>query len=118
MINISNRLKIYNGNVIMLPGCEPLSEFTSQSLAANMSCSNSYINLADALSAIPAATIIMFSNPKEMFFVLPDGPPSKYGCADCDSQDDWYQILKDAVPSTTVQSESTSCDVFPVPRCP
>lgn len=102
----------------MLPGCEPLSEFSSQSLAANVSCSNTYISLADAMVAIPQATIDMFMNPTERFFVLPDGPPSKYGCSDCNMQDDWYQILRDAIQTQPIEQQSGKCDVFPIPECP
>lgn len=120
MITIANKLSVLDGNIILLPGCEPLSEFSSNTLAANMACASSYITLGAALEAIPGSTVEIQSNPKKFLFVLPDGPPPGFGCNSCDSLTDWYQVLKDA--SDPVQPQAVDvpgeCDAFPIPRCP
>ncbi len=94
---IRNRLEILRGNKILVPGCEPTSAFTSPTLAENRECTVTVVDLADAIAAIPDATIISWRNPLTRFFVLPSGPPpSPDDCTkDCKRQSDWYQILRD-----------------------
>lgn len=91
---IQNRLEILRGNKILVPGCEPTSAFSSPTLAENRDCKMTVVDLADALEAIPEATVISWRNPLTRFFVLPDGPPPAMGDCDC-KQTDWYQILRD-----------------------
>ena len=95
-IKIQNKLEILRGNKIMVPGCEPTSAFTSPTLAENRDCKATVVDLADAIAAIPDATIVMWRNPRTRFFVLPSGPaPSPQNCTDCTIQRDFYQILRD-----------------------
>jgi hypothetical protein len=119
MITIANKLAVRAGNIISIPGCEPLSGFSSNTLAANMSCKSSVITLGAALEAIPGSTVEMSFNPKMFYFVLPEGPPTVFGCNTCDSGIDWYQILRDA--SIPLQPQEPNvpgpCDAFPIPRC-
>jgi len=118
MVSIANKLEVKDGNVIQVPGCEPLSELSSLTLAANIDCKSAVITLAAALEAIPGSTIEM-TKPKKIYFVLPDGPPSRYGCTTCAGIDDWYQVLREA--STPIQPQTPDvagpCDPFPIPRC-
>ncbi len=94
-ISIANKLEVLAGNVILVPGCEPTSAFTSTTLDANRKCAKSVISVADALEAIPGATLEFLRNPTKMFFVLPAGPPVMPGCNDCSSITDYYQALRD-----------------------
>ena len=98
-VAIANKLEVLLGNVIMVPGCEPVSDFTSTTLAANMQCKTSVIKVADALCKIPGSTLEFQTNPRRLFFVLPSGPPRIPGCNDCDSQPDYYAMLRDICPS-------------------
>ena len=66
-IKIQNRLEILRGNKIIVPGCEPTSAFTSPTLAENRECTASVVDLADAITAIPNATIVSFRNPRTRF---------------------------------------------------
>jgi hypothetical protein len=103
---IQNRLQILHGNKILVPGCEPTSAFSSTTLAENRDCKTTIVDLADALEAIPEATIVSWRNPLTRFFVLPDGPPPAMGDCDC-KQTDWYQILRDI--GVEVEVESDGC---------
>jgi hypothetical protein len=100
-IEIKNRLRVLRGNKIIIPGCEPISSFTSPTLAANWTCKSSVVDLDAALKALPGSTIIEFKNNggygREVYFVLPSGPPETP--AQCDTckrtVEDWYQMLRD-----------------------
>lgn len=94
-ISIANKLEVLAGNVLLVPGCEPVSAFTSVTLDANRKCKSSVISVADALEAIPGATLEFQRNPTKLFFVLPAGPPVTPGCNDCSSVVDFYQALRD-----------------------
>jgi hypothetical protein len=83
------------------------------------------VDLADALAAIPDATVISWRNPRTRFFVLPSGPPpSPDNCKDCKVQPDYYQILRDIGEQVSVEnaldkkpfSDSVGkiCDAFPM----
>ena len=93
-VKIQNRLEILRGNKILVPGCEPTSAFSSPTLAENRDCKMTVVDLADAIAAIPEATIVSWRNPMTRFFVLPDGPPPSIGDCDC-KQTDWYGILRE-----------------------
>jgi len=99
---IRNKLEVQDGGIIKLPGCEPISAQTSDTLAANIKCTTSHISLEDAINAIPGSSIELLPNSggiKKILFVLPQGPPPEPGCNTCQSIDDYYQILKDAARS-------------------
>jgi hypothetical protein len=120
---IQNRLEILRGNKILVPGCEPTSAFSSPTLAENRDCKMTVVDLADALEAIPEATVISWRNPMTRFFVLPDGPPPAMGDCDC-KRTDWYQILRDIGTETEAPddqkcsqpyfSSGQICDAFPM----
>ena len=94
---IQNRLEVLRGNKIVVPGCEPTSAFTSPTLAENRECTSTVVDLADALIAIPEATVVSWRNPRTRFFVLPDGPPPQGRECPCKpASEDWYKILKEA----------------------
>lgn len=95
-ISIANKLEIQAGNVILIPGCEPTSAFTSTTLDANRKCKASVISVHEALEAIPDATLEYMRNPTKLFFVLPVGPPPQPGCNTCSYINDYYQRLRDA----------------------
>ena len=105
---IQNRLEILRGNKILVPGCEPTSAFTSPTLAENRDCKMTVVDLADALKAIPEATIVTIRNPMTRFFVLPDGPPPAMGDCNC-KQTDWYQILRDIGSEVEAPQDSRIC---------
>jgi hypothetical protein len=99
---IKNRLRVLRGNKLVIPGCEPISAFTSTTLAANWPCKASVVDLDAALEAIPGSTIIEFKNTggygRELYFVLPSGPPQSPNMCDdpCKGTvEDWYQVLRD-----------------------
>ena len=123
-IKIQNRLEILRGQKILVPGCEPTSSFSSPSLAENRDCKVTVVDLADAIAAIPDATIVSWGNPRTRFFVLPDGPPpSPDNCKDCNVRTDWYQLLRDIGEVIEVDnvfnnkppiSVGEICDAFPL----
>jgi len=83
-----------------VPGCEPESTVTSNTLARWSDCGSATVSLADALEAIPGSRIEYQMNVggqagggRKKWFVLPAYCPiCKPGCA---SIPDYYQILKD-----------------------
>ena len=114
-IKIKNKLEILPGNVIRIPGCEPVTSFTSLALAANLDCNASVISLEDAIAAIPDAKIIRVLRPSGVpgtgkFFELPSGPQTDG--AECPPTDvpDFYRILKDA--ATPINFDSEDDDDF------
>ena len=99
-IYVRGKLEIMPGNVIRIPGMEPVSSFTSLALAVNSPHTPSYITLQDALAAIPNATIEKVLTPSGFpgtgkFFVLPDGPPNNGNTCPPNCVEDWYQVLRD-----------------------
>lgn len=127
-ISIANKLEVQAGNVILVPGCEPTSSFTSTTLDANRNCKTSVITVGDALEAIPGATLEFLQNPRKLFFVLPSGPPVTPGCNGCASLDDYYQLLRDVgapacLPKTITeininQKDDGKCPPNPLENCP
>jgi hypothetical protein len=96
---IKNKLRVLRGNKLVIPGCEPISAFTSPTLAANWECKASVVDLDKALEAIPGSTIVALPNTgRELYFILPSGPPQDPSLCDdpCRSTvEDWYQVLRD-----------------------
>lgn len=90
-VTIANKLEVLLGNVIIVPGCEPVSDFTSTTLAANMHCNTSIIKVEEALEVIPGSTLEFQTNPRRLFFVLPSGPPL---APNQNGTTDWYAALR------------------------
>lgn len=107
MIRIGNKLEVKRGNVIQVPGCEPLSAVTSYVLLANNECANTQVTLEDALDAIPGSFVQILLNPRTLLFVLPDGPPSQFGCA-TEYCNDWYGILREV--GEPILEEDVACE--------
>jgi hypothetical protein len=122
-ITIQNKLEIHADNTISVPGCEPISSLSSNTLMINMQASGyrgPVIGLQEALALIPGSTVEMMYNSGgalgtiRRFFVLPYGPPPSPGyCSDGQPicRPDWYKILKDNARSTTAAEEETSQSV-------
>lgn len=125
-ISIRGKLEVLPGGVINIPGCEPITAFTSTTLAANMSCKSSIITLKKAKELIPEATMEYTINPLRWYFVLPSGPPPQTGCQSTSDPNnpnrgcitDWYQVLKDGAEPVATEEEDTSsgaaCDPFEI----
>jgi hypothetical protein len=99
MIEVKNKLEIMPGNVIRVPGCEPVSSLTGTELLKNMDCNASIIPLEDALELIPGSRIIGKFMPAGhvgtgLFFELPSGPPPDGNACGC-SVEDYYKILRE-----------------------
>lgn len=112
-VSIANKLEVLLGNVLLVPGCEPVSDFTSTTLAANMHCKSSVIKVEDALCRIPGSTLEFQANPRRLFFVLPSGPPRVPGCNDCSAQPDWYEMLRDICPDNNLPKTIEEIKVCP-----
>lgn len=113
-ITISNKLEIRSGNKVVVPGCEATSSITSTTLLANQGCTTSEVALADALAAIPGATIEAILNPRRLFFVLPSNPAA-HGCTSCVTTD-WYKLLR-SIGQPAAESNETLCDAFQWSGC-
>lgn len=104
MIKVANKLRVYEGNIIMIPGCEPISVVTFLSNQPddvvslfnrfNEICPSSFITLDRAMEVVPGATVRWSHDPAFRWFVLPDGPPPSNFCpGGCST--DWYDILRE-----------------------
>jgi len=128
MITIKNKLRVLRGNKLVIPGCEPISAFTSPTLSANWTCKASVVDLSAALAAIPGSTIVNFTNTggygRDIYFVLPSGPPQAPSMCDNPCRgavQDWYQVLRDiAEEEVELQVETSEptledlCRAFPL----
>lgn len=109
-ITIRNVLEVRPDNTILIPGNEPISSLTSNTLAANMINKGSVIGLAEALILMPGSRVEHIYNGGgalgtiRRVLVMPDGPPPSPG--NCNTakpgedpipicRKDWYQILRD-----------------------
>jgi len=120
-IMISNRLRIYEGNILLIPGCEPISVVThisnyeynpdATTLYNNYQdiCKASYISLFKAMELIPGATLYYTHDMANRWFILPDGPPPSSKCPK-DCIEDWYKILKDGADGVVLQDGTTLCN--------
>lgn len=103
-INIKNRLEVKAGNIVLIPGCEPISDVSSLGLQRNIHCKASVIPVKDVLRLIPGSKLILLAmrpagtlNPGS-YIELPSGPPQDGNTCPAPCLQDWYQILKDNVP--------------------
>ena len=115
-ISVRNKLEILNGNVINVPGCEPVSSLTATGLLRNIDCNASIIPLGDALRVIPGSRIVRVFHPAGQngtgwFFELPEGPPPHGNDCKCPrTLEDYYRILKDYARVRGDETESLSLD--------
>jgi len=128
-ISIQNRLRIYEGNILLLPGCEPISVVTNISnyqynpdvttLYNNYDkiCKASYIKLDKAREVIPEAKIIWNHSPSARYFVLPDGPPPDNNCPHQNCVEDWYKLLRDNADGTVEVLSGEECSAFSYNWC-
>ena len=102
---IRNALRIWESNIILVPGNEPISTVTSVSNVWSHNpfvkriedeVTAAYISLTRALEVIPDATI-MFLNPHPAYryFVLPKGPPPHGNECPCGVVEDYYRLLRE-----------------------
>ncbi len=122
-ISIRNKLEVLLGNKILVPGCEPTSAFTSPTLAENRKCGAAVVDLAAALDAISGSGIESLRNPRRLFFILPEGPATRFGCRNTKSVEDYYQILRDVGQPVADEQPSRPpsvdkmCEWFPLKGC-
>lgn len=91
------------GGVVWVPGCEPASELTSTTLTREMKksgmCPSPYVHVKDVLEGIPGTRLDRIDNAGigtgRNILVF---PASSLSCP-CPSVEDWYDLLKDFMPS-------------------
>lgn len=103
-ITVQNKLEILAGNVILVPGCEPISSLTAIALARElaMHCHASVIPVADVLRLIPGSRIVQVMRPRGqpgsgtgLFIELPSGPSHDGNTCPENCVPDWYAILRE-----------------------
>jgi hypothetical protein len=99
IIIIRNKLEIQPGNVINVPGCEPTTSLTSDTLSRNLKCNASIIPVEDVLRLIPGSRIVRVLSPfgqtgTGMFLELPSGPPQNGNECPAECIPDWYAVLR------------------------
>ena len=107
-------LNVLATNMMIVPGCEPTSELTSDTLSRALDCGRAVVNVYDALAAIPGSTIKFMPDAsgggtRRKIFVL---PPIDLTCP-CAQYDDYYKILKMlAKEEAPVQESYDHCDII------
>lgn len=119
---VKNKLEIRPGNIIQVPGLEPISSLTGIGLSKYMANQSSIISVTDALKLIPGSRIVGKFNPAGqngtgLFFELPNGPPPDGG--KCCMLNDWYKILRDNAryPTEEEQTAQEECVGFSINPC-
>lgn len=119
VITIRNKLEIQPGHVISVPGCEPTTSLTSDTLSRNLKCNASVIPVEDVLRLIPGSRIVRVLSPfgqsgTGMFLELPNGPPGDGNVCPADCLTDWYAILR---ANARVRNTETAKEPAPVGMC-
>lgn len=124
-ISIKNKLEVLAGGFINVPGCEPTSSLTSDTLSKNMHCNASVIPLQDVLRLIPGSKLVRAVYPSGTsstgwFVELPSGPPGNGNICPTDCLTDWYKILKENAKerSTEEIQPQGACAGFNYSGCP
>ena len=124
IITIRNKLEIQSSNMVKVPGCEPITSMTSDTLARNMCCHASEIPVEECLKLIPGSRIVIALRPTGTsstgrFLELPAGPPP-WGneCPPC-CVPDWYKIMrKHARVRQSIQDQPhEECSAFGFSSC-
>jgi len=110
IVPIRNKLEVLPGGVIRIPGCEPVSAFSSRRLSEELHCNASVISVEKALEVVPGSTLERWQGPvgipaTGLFFVLPDGPPPSGMKCPCIRTEDWYQVLRDNAEPITPEED-------------
>lgn len=100
---IKNKLQVI-GNKVRVPGFEPLSEQTTNSLSIALQGASTYIDLDEALRLVPGSKVIITYNGgptagsfgHDTWFELPSGPPPNGNSCPSNCIRDYYKILQDA----------------------
>lgn len=77
-ITIANRIEVRGSDQVLIPGCEPTSALTTDTLSRFNTCCAATVNLDDALAAIPGSRIEWQTNNGSMsgsrkkWLVLPE----------------------------------------------
>lgn len=118
MINIEMRLAVMPTDKIPVPGCEPTSALSSDTLARSLACGGAIVDLAVALAAIPGSKVEYLLNGggiRRKYFVF---PPFELGCP-CNRVTDYYAILRSLASAEAPVVESyDSCNTIGMGYCP
>lgn len=120
---ITNRLLVI-GNLVRVPGFEPLSEQTTNNLSLALQGANTFIELDIALELIPGSRVIIAHNGGptagsfgfDKWFEIPNGPPPNGGQCPSNCVIDSYKILQDYARATLSSLNSNTlsdeCDAL------
>ena len=124
IITIRNKLEIQPGNMVKVPGCEPITSMTSDVLARNMCCHASEIPVEDCLRLIPGSRIVIALRPTGTsstgrFLELPAGPPPAGDGCPARHIPDWYKIMRAhaRVRQTRDDEPHEECSAFGFASC-
>jgi hypothetical protein len=116
-IEIKNRLMMI-GNKVLVPGQEPLSEQTTNSLSVSMQGSSCFLDVNKALEIIPGSRIVISSLDSGTFghnkqFELPSGPPPNGNECPRNCFPDWYAVLREVAVTYADQTNGqASCETY------
>jgi hypothetical protein len=117
---VALKLEVIGQDVIIVPGCEPTSALSSDTLARFNTCTSATVKLADALAAIPGSSVQFQINNGESnggrkkWFVLPE---HNFTCP-CEDYPDYYRILRELSPEEEKEVDFTGCEVLDQGFCP
>jgi len=121
MIVIQNRLEVIGADKVLVPGCEPTSAMSSDTLMRFSDCGGAVADLNDALEAIPGSSVEYQINNgvsqgvRKRWFVLPPYDP---GCP-CQAMFDSYAVLKELAKKHDEEEPGfEECQVLPQGWCP
>lgn len=124
-LSIKNLLRVHEGDILLVPGCEPVSTVTFSStiwaqnpyvetIYTDQICPSSYITLDKAREVIPEGEVVYVGSTgfAYRYFRLPSGPPHDGTCP-CVTVEDWYQILRENanVPRDEAPKQRTLSDI-------
>ena len=119
-ISIANRLEVIGPDSVMVPGCEPTSAVTSDTLNRFWRCRCALVPLAEALAAIPGSWVEWQINngqsngSRKKWFVL---PPYYVDCP-CVPMPDYYAILRSLPCDQTEEEPPEACSALYQGWCP
>lgn len=111
-ICFNRALEVIGTNQVPVPGCEPTSAMSSDTLARFNECGCAIVPLSAALEAIPGSTIRYGCNSgggiRKKWFVFPEE------CSECpcETVEDYYAILRTLCREPETQTSLESCEVI------